>query len=90
MGNSNAEGWRRQRRVANPVFHRAMPVQVFGEIVETIFRTIDEKETLHAVDIADYMKRYSKGDFRCVCKQALTRVVICIDMRWIALVLVSL
>ncbi|KAI9484646.1 cytochrome P450 [Zychaea mexicana] len=58
MGNSGYIGWRRQRRVANPVFHRAMPVQVFGNIVSTMFAAIDAEKTAD-IDFADYMRRYA-------------------------------
>ena len=56
MGNSGYTEWRRQRRVANPVFHRAMPVHVFGNIVSTMFSSIDAENTTD-VDFADYMRR---------------------------------
>ena len=56
MGNSGYSDWRRQRRVANPVFHRAMPIQVFGNIVATMFSAIDADESPD-VDFADYMRR---------------------------------
>ncbi|KAI8150286.1 hypothetical protein BJV82DRAFT_662368 [Fennellomyces sp. T-0311] len=56
MGNSGYVDWRRQRRVANPVFHRSMPIQVFGNIVTTMFTSIDAEKTAD-VDFADYMRR---------------------------------
>ncbi|KAI8391075.1 uncharacterized protein BYT42DRAFT_181187 [Radiomyces spectabilis] len=57
MGNANYDVWKRQRRVANPAFHRAMPVHVFGEITLRMFQAIDKQHSDGVIDAADYMRR---------------------------------
>lgn len=58
MGNANGQDWKRQRNVANPVFHRAMPIEVFGQITKRMFESMDKLDNDDIVDMADYMKRY--------------------------------
>ncbi|KAL0140400.1 cytochrome P450 [Mucor lusitanicus] len=59
MGNANGQDWKRQRSVANPVFHRAMPIQVFGQITKRMFESMDKQANNDVVDMADYMRRYA-------------------------------
>ncbi|GAA5805405.1 hypothetical protein HPULCUR_010921 [Helicostylum pulchrum] len=59
MGNANYKDWRRQRSVANPVFHRAMPVEIFGQIAARMFDKMDSQHVDGQVDVADYMRRYA-------------------------------
>ncbi|EPB83718.1 hypothetical protein HMPREF1544_09512 [Mucor circinelloides 1006PhL] len=59
MGNANGQDWKRQRSVANPVFHRAMPIEVFGQITKRMFESMDKLNNNDIVDMADYMKRYA-------------------------------
>lgn len=58
MGNANGQDWKRQRSVANPVFHRAMPIEVFGQITKRMFESIEKQNNGGIVDMADYMRRY--------------------------------
>lgn len=60
MGNANYKDWRRQRSVANPVFHRAMPVEIFGQIAARMFDKMDSQHVDGQVDVADYMRRYKR------------------------------
>ena len=57
IGNANDDDWRRQRRVANPAFHRAMPVKVFGKIARIMIQTINTAHPDGRIDAADYMRR---------------------------------
>lgn len=56
MGIANHTVWRRQRSVANHIFHRALPIEIFGQIAIRMFGTIDEYHSDGNVDIADYLK----------------------------------
>ncbi|KAI8373763.1 cytochrome P450 [Blakeslea trispora] len=40
---TNGDVWKKQRRLMNPVFHRAMPIQTFGKVMPRLFERIDEK-----------------------------------------------
>lgn len=57
MGNASYKDWRRQRSVANPVFHRAMPIETFGQIATGMFESMDKYHPDGVVDAADYMRR---------------------------------
>ncbi|RCI04939.1 cytochrome P450-dit2 [Rhizopus stolonifer] len=59
MGNANHKDWRRQRGVANPVFHRAMPLDTFGQIASRMFKSMETQYPDGKVDVADYMRRYA-------------------------------
>ncbi|KAK4522108.1 Fe-S cluster-binding ribosome biosynthesis protein [Mucor velutinosus] len=59
MGNANGQDWKRQRSVANPVFHRAMPIEVFGQITKRMFDSMDKQNNDDIVDMADYMRRHN-------------------------------
>ncbi|KAF7721363.1 cytochrome P450-dit2 [Apophysomyces ossiformis] len=37
----NGEEWKQQRKLMSPVFHRSMPVQLFGDLMTKVFRNID-------------------------------------------------
>ncbi|CAO3654865.1 unnamed protein product [Mucor fragilis] len=39
---SNAEVWRKQRRIMNPAFHRSRPIKTFGSVMPFLFSAIDE------------------------------------------------
>jgi cytochrome P450 len=57
MGNASYKDWKRQRTVANPVFHRAMPIEVFGQITLKMFESIETQNPDGVIDAADYMRR---------------------------------
>ncbi|CEP06874.1 hypothetical protein [Parasitella parasitica] len=59
MGNANGQDWKRQRSVANPVFHRAMPIEVFGQITKRMFASMDKQNSGDIIDMAEYMRRYA-------------------------------
>lgn len=61
LGTASYKDWRRQRGVVNPVFHRAMPVETFGNIVLRMFNKIDSNCYPDGqIDMADYTRRYYK------------------------------
>ncbi|KAI9490640.1 cytochrome P450 [Zychaea mexicana] len=41
----NGQQWKNQRKIMNPVFHRSMPVALFGHLMPKVFRIIDEAES---------------------------------------------
>ncbi|CDS08801.1 hypothetical protein LRAMOSA10162 [Lichtheimia ramosa] len=41
----NGHEWRSQRKVANPAFHRSMPVELFGKLVQKVIHVIDQAES---------------------------------------------
>ncbi|KAI8138783.1 cytochrome P450 [Fennellomyces sp. T-0311] len=49
--------WRDQRKVANPAFHRQMPLALFGRLTEKMFAIIDQTEEI--VDTYDLMERWT-------------------------------
>lgn len=59
MGNASYKDWKRQRTVANPVFHRAMPIETFGQITLKLFESIETQHPDGVIDAADYMRRYN-------------------------------
>ncbi|CDS08804.1 hypothetical protein LRAMOSA10165 [Lichtheimia ramosa] len=40
----NGHEWRSQRKVANPAFHRSMPVELFGKLAQKVINVIDQAE----------------------------------------------
>ncbi|KAI8144465.1 cytochrome P450 [Fennellomyces sp. T-0311] len=38
---SNGNRWKMQRMIANPAFHRSMPVDLFGQLTQQLFRQMD-------------------------------------------------
>ncbi|ORY97909.1 cytochrome P-450 cyp509A1, partial [Syncephalastrum racemosum] len=38
----SGERWRRHRKIANPAFHRSMPVELFGRLSHKLFEVMDE------------------------------------------------
>ncbi|CEI87192.1 hypothetical protein RMCBS344292_01611 [Rhizopus microsporus] len=59
MGNASVAVWKRQRSVANPVFHRAMPIETFAQVVLRMFESIDKHDPNGVIDAVSYMKRYT-------------------------------
>lgn len=56
--------WKRQRRIANPAFHRAMPLKLFGNHAERLFDSIANNSSASVgksdeVDMGDFIKRYA-------------------------------
>ncbi|KAI9495017.1 cytochrome P450 [Zychaea mexicana] len=49
----NGPDWKRHRKIANPAFHRAFPVRLFGNLTQTMFKVLDEGD----VDVMDVFTR---------------------------------
>jgi cholesterol 24(S)-hydroxylase len=37
----NGHAWKEQRKLANPAFHRSMPVALFGKLTQQLFSVIE-------------------------------------------------
>jgi cytochrome P450 len=53
----NGEHWKSQRKIANPAFHRSMPVQLFGKLAEDLFDEMDKMKS--RVEVTDLMARWT-------------------------------
>ncbi|KAG0173233.1 cytochrome P450-dit2 [Apophysomyces sp. BC1034] len=53
----NGGDWKKQRKIANPAFHRSMPVHLFGTLTQNLFKTMDKMDD--TVDITDLMERWT-------------------------------
>ncbi|KAI8381241.1 cytochrome P450 [Radiomyces spectabilis] len=66
------EHWRRHRRVANPAFHRTMPIKLFGQLAEKMFLAIDTAEPIEVTEITSRVTLDAIGiagfgfDFRAI------------------------
>ncbi|OAD75061.1 CYP509 protein, partial [Phycomyces blakesleeanus NRRL 1555(-)] len=54
---SNGSSWKTQRKIANPAFHRSLPVKLFGDMAKKMFQVMDKQDSL--VDITDLMERWT-------------------------------
>ncbi|KAF7726767.1 cytochrome P450-dit2 [Apophysomyces ossiformis] len=52
---TNGDEWKQQRKLMSPVFHRSMPVQLFGNVMTKVFRNIDASDG--TVAVPDLMQR---------------------------------
>jgi cytochrome P450 len=53
----NGHEWKSQRKMANPAFHRSMPVKLFGELTVEMFKVM---ETMgETIDFSDMMERWT-------------------------------
>lgn len=48
--------WKKQRMLANPAFHRSMPVKLFGALALDVFDIINANPT---VEFTDLMRRFT-------------------------------
>jgi cholesterol 24(S)-hydroxylase len=53
----NHHQWREQRKIANPAFHRSMPVYLFGKLTQKLFDQVEQLGT--TVDVPDLMERWT-------------------------------
>lgn len=53
----NGAHWKRHRMIANPAFHRAMPVQLFGRLTQKLIEKFTT-ENYH-VKVDDYLRRFT-------------------------------
>jgi len=53
----NGDHWKRHRKIANPAFHRSLPVKLFGNLTQKLFEKF-EADGNH-IDVHDYMQRYT-------------------------------
>lgn len=50
----NGHAWKSQRKVANPAFHRSMPVKLFGKLTQDMFKVMDDMgETIVITDLLE-------------------------------------
>ncbi|KAI9257800.1 cytochrome P450 [Helicostylum pulchrum] len=57
MAMSSGVQWKRQRNVANPAFHRSMPVRLFGNLTQEMFRSMENKGEVF--NVSDLMERWT-------------------------------
>ncbi|KAI8881514.1 cytochrome P450 [Backusella circina FSU 941] len=57
LASSGGEHWKNQRMVANPAFHRSMPVKLFGKLTQQLFQEINKMGP--AVNVPDLMGRWT-------------------------------
>lgn len=53
----NGSHWKTQRMVANPAFHRAQPIQLFGKLTQDLFERMDRLG--EPIDVHDLMERFT-------------------------------
>jgi cholesterol 24(S)-hydroxylase len=53
----SGDHWRDQRKIANPAFHRSMPVHMFGKLTQQLFSEMENMES--RVDFLDLMERWT-------------------------------
>jgi cytochrome P450 len=50
--------WKKQRMVANPAFHRAMPIQLFGHLTQELFTVLDKQES-SVVNASEFLQHWT-------------------------------
>ncbi|KAI8647570.1 cytochrome P450, partial [Parasitella parasitica] len=53
----NGSHWKAQRMIANPAFHRAQPIQLFGRMTQDLFTKMEALD--ETIDISDLMQRWT-------------------------------
>ncbi|KAI8143292.1 cytochrome P-450 cyp509A1 [Fennellomyces sp. T-0311] len=53
----NGKAWKHQRMIANPAFHRSMPIDLFGSLAVKLFKVMDSLEG--PIDFHDMMERWT-------------------------------
>ncbi|KAI8377163.1 cytochrome P450 [Choanephora cucurbitarum] len=54
---ANGHNWKTQRSIANPAFHRSMPVNMFGELSKTLFETMDKMGD--TIEVTNLFRRFT-------------------------------
>ncbi|OZJ04256.1 hypothetical protein BZG36_02467 [Bifiguratus adelaidae] len=71
--NLNGDVWKKHRKIAQPAFHKSMPVLLFGRLTKLLFNEF-ERHNNH-VNVATYMQRFTLDaignaafdyDFKCI------------------------
>ncbi|KAI8054841.1 cytochrome P450 [Thamnidium elegans] len=59
----NGAHWKAQRKVANPAFRRSMPVKLFGQLTQEMFKSMENKgfdfKSIHNKD-SEWVHRYAR------------------------------
>ncbi|CDH59519.1 cytochrome p450 [Lichtheimia corymbifera JMRC:FSU:9682] len=55
----NGDDWKAQRKVANPAFHRAMPVELFGRLTQKTLKKMEEEMDGGTLNFHDITERYT-------------------------------
>ncbi|KAM3583176.1 hypothetical protein VKS41_004927 [Umbelopsis sp. WA50703] len=50
------EKWKKHRKASSPAFHRAMPVNIFGHLVQNLF--VEIEKNLNSVEISGLLERF--------------------------------
>ncbi|KAI9264403.1 cytochrome P450 [Phascolomyces articulosus] len=53
----NGPEWKKQRMIANPAFHRSMPIELFGRLTQRLFKVMDASS--NPIDFHDMMERWT-------------------------------
>ncbi|KAG0165321.1 cytochrome P450-dit2 [Apophysomyces sp. BC1034] len=53
----NGPEWRKQRRIATPAFRRSLPVQLFGNLTQTMFKTMETMDS--TINVTKMMERWT-------------------------------
>ncbi|CDS03771.1 hypothetical protein LRAMOSA01172 [Lichtheimia ramosa] len=55
----DGQEWRQQRKVANPAFHRSMPINIFGQVTHKLFKVMDDESQYGSIEVHDLMTRWT-------------------------------
>ncbi|CDH48236.1 cytochrome p450 [Lichtheimia corymbifera JMRC:FSU:9682] len=55
----NGHEWKTHRKVANPAFHRAMPINIFGQITHRLFKVMDDQLQNGPIEVHSQMTRWT-------------------------------
>lgn len=53
----NGHEWKSQRKIANPAFHRSVPVKLFGNSTLEMFQVMENMGSV--IDVTDLMERWT-------------------------------
>ncbi|CDS03770.1 hypothetical protein LRAMOSA01171 [Lichtheimia ramosa] len=55
----NGQEWKTHRKVANPAFHRSMPINIFGQVTHKLFKVMDDELQHGSIEVHDLMARWT-------------------------------